>query len=429
MIIKDAKKIYCIGIGGIGVSALARMLLQEGKQVRGSDTTETELTRQLALQGIKIDIGQSADLIPADTELVIYTVAVAVSNPKLLEDITTCGFPLMSYPEALGQISKEKYTIAVAGTHGKTTTTAMIARVLIEAKKEAAVIVGSLLNQLDGTKSNFIAGKSKYFLVEACEYRRSFLNLKPTIAIITNIDNDHLDYYQDIDDIVSAFIDFASQAEIIICNPEDENTKKMLSGLGDIGDKKVVNFLKYYDSKINLRVPGEHNRRNASVALAVADILRVSMEEAKRTLKEFSGTWRRFEYKGTLSNGTIIYDDYAHHPTEIQATLAGAREFFPDKKITAIFQPHLFSRTKLLLNQFANSFESADKIYIAPIYAAREQFDQSINSTMLVDQICRQGGKADLFQNFNFKDLGPDDVLIILGAGDIYLHTARLLGL
>jgi UDP-N-acetylmuramate--alanine ligase len=300
---------------------------------------------------------------------------------------------------------------------------------LIEAKKEPTVIVGSLLNQPDGTKSNFIAGSNKYFVVEACEYRRSFLNLKPTIAIITNIDNDHLDYYKDIDDIISAFVEFASQAEIIICNPEDENIKKMLNGLGEISDKKVVDYLRYYDPKINLRVPGEHNRRNAAVALAVADVLGVSAEEAKQALKEFFGTWRRFEYKGTLSNGTIIYDDYAHHPTEIQATLAGARELFPNKRIIAIFQPHLFSRTKLLLDDFAQSFENADKIYIAPIYAAREQADESINSAMVVGEICQRGGNADLFKNFNLQNLGPDDVLITLGAGDIYLHTARILGL
>jgi len=425
-LLEGSKNIHFIGMGGIGVSAIARMMLAEGKHVSGSDIARSEITDELQKLGASFQVGQSADMIPGNTDLVIYTPAVVVYDPKLLDILKEKKIMALTYPEALHEISKNKYTIAVSGTHGKTTTTAMIAQVMLDAGLDPTVIVGSFLKD---QKSNFIAGKSKYFIVEACEYRRSFLNIKPKIALITNIDNDHLDYYKDMEDIQNAFKEFITEVPkdgFVVTHTKDKMIAPVLKNIS----AQIIDSEKFIDETLKLKAPGKHNIQNASLVLAVASILGIDGKNAKKSLENFAGTWRRFEYKGTTKKGTIVYDDYGHHPTEVKATLSGAREFFGTKKIVVAFQPHLYSRTKLLINDFAHAFVDADEVLIAPIYAAREKFDPTVSSKILAEKINDLFGQASAkaidFQSFEEiegylrKNLEKDDVLITMGAGDIY---------
>lgn len=408
------KTAHFIGIGGIGISAIARMFLLESpstllgvkKKVNGSDSTESEVTGELRKLGARIFIGQRTENIPVDCDLVIYTIAVTPDNPELAE-AKKHGIPMLSYPEALGIISKEKYTIAITGTHGKTTTTAMVAKILIDAGLDPTVIVGSFLLDAKGGRTNFIAGKSKYLVVEGCEYRRSFLNLSPKILVITNIDADHLDYYKDLNDIKSAFAKLAGKLPID----------------GVLIDGKKYGSVVLPDD-FTLRVPGKHNLENAKAALAVAQALGISPSIALGALKNFSGTWRRFEYRGKAKNGTLVYDDYGHHPHEIEATLQGAREVFPTQKIVVVFQPHLYSRTKDHFAAFGRCFARADVVILLPIYPAREKDPGDINSRMVVDEIEKNGKDAHIAETFTEaaalaeKLSSVGDLILTIGAGE-----------
>jgi UDP-N-acetylmuramate--alanine ligase len=354
---------------------------------------------------------------------------------------------MLTYAQTLNEISKSKYTIAVAGTHGKTTTTAMIAKILIDAGLDPIVIVGSLIKDKNGESTNFIAGKSDYFVVEACEYERSFLNIEAKIAVINNIDADHLDYYGDLDGVISGFREFAQKvptAGFIVCDPTDEKVSKALNGVKG----KIIDRKDFYSKSIKLIVPGEHNRLNAATAIAVAKLLGVETDKALKLLETFSGAWRRFEYKGKTKEGVLVYDDYAHNPQKVQAALQGSREMYPDKRIVVVFQPHLFSRTKLLLNEFATSFNDADEIILAPIFPAREVFDPTISSEILAEEI-KKAQKLSFSLNgvpnhskdvsvLSFSDfasiitylkstLKPNDVLITMGAGEQYKIGESLL--
>ncbi len=418
-ILKTAKYIHCIGIGGIGISAVAKMLLLEGKTVSGSDMADSMIVEELRGAGAVISIGHAAGNIPTNTDLVIYTIAIPKSNPEFIE-AEKRSLPMITYPQSLHEISKDKYTIAVSGTHGKTTTTAMIAKILLDAWFDPTVIVGSFLKD---HQSNFVAGKSKYIVVEACEYRKSFLEIEPTIAVITNIDNDHMDFYKDIPDIQGAFHAFAQKVPntgFIIADANNEVMQPVLKGIA----ARTLDAGSFFDANLQLKIPGEHNKKDAALALAVASALGIDQEKAKASLAAFAGTWRRFEYKGETKSGVAVYDDYGHHPTEIKATLAGARELFPQRRIIVAFQPHLYSRTKLLLDEFAASFSDADTVLLAPIYAAREPADPSISSDILAKKI--PDTKALLFANFSALEsycaehLKKGDVLITMGAGDIY---------
>src|SRR3989344_720834 len=424
-------KVHLVGIGGIGVSALARMFLGEGPPaggVSGSDRDPSPITEELARLGVKIFFGHRAENLPPDADLVIYTIAVPPDNPELLA-AKRLGIKTLSYPEALGEISARKFTIAVAGTHGKTTTTAMLAKIFIDAGLDPTVIVGSILPT---QKSNFIFGRSKYFIVEACEYRRSFLNLSPRILVITNIDNDHLDYYRDLADIESAFAELAGKLPAdgaLVCDRNDERLKSVLLNTRCL----TFDYRQLPTTDLKLSVPGEHNQRNAQTALAVAVVGGIDQSVARRSLETFSGTWRRFEFKGRTAGGALGYDDSAHHPTEIRATLAGARELFPDQKIVVIFQPHLYSRTKLLLNDFATSFHGADQVIVLPIYAAREPFDASISAEILAEAITKQGVPARAVSGFEsasnyLQNLKPNpyNLILTMGAGDIFQLAENL---
>lgn len=423
------KKIFFIGIGGIGISAIARMMIVSGKKVLGSDISESMIIADLKKLGVKIELGQGMELIPRDTDLIVYSIAIPKYDPEFFAKLKSSDIMLRSYPEMLGLVTDGKYTIAVSGTHGKTTTTAMIAKVLIDTKHDPSVIVGSLLKDY---KSNLVIGKSDFFVVEACEYERSFLNIKPKILVITNIEPDHLDYYKNIADIKNAFGQLILQTEnVVVYNEKDTNTHVLVHGYKG----KALDYSKYLDKVPKLSVPGVHNRMNAAVALAVADVLKIDENVARKALEEFNGTWRRLEKRGETKEGVIIYDDYAHHPTEIKASLQALRELFPkeNKKITVVFQPHLYSRTKALFDDFAKSFGQADRILLLPIYFAREDKDESISSEKLAEAIVKAGDDAQAFPDFKSAEdyvkilkLGSNDVFVTMGAGEAYMVADKV---
>lgn len=411
--------LHCIGIGGIGLSAIARMFLMRGVAVSGSDIAPSLVTGELEKLGAVISFGQSESSIPSETDLVLYTIAIPEDNPELI-DAKERGVVLMTYPEALGLISRSHRTVAVAGTHGKTTTTAMIAEMLKDTGFDPSVVVGSFLKE---SASNFISGESDLFVVEACEYRESFSHLSPDILVITNIEADHLDYYKDLEEIIAAFnrvVRKVPRDGYIVADRTDPTVYRALEG----AQAAVVDYDVFVDN-IELSVPGEHNRKNGAAALAVGGVLGGDEEALRASLMQFEGTWRRFEKKGETKEGALVYDDYAHHPTELRATLSGARELFGEKSIIAVFQPHLYSRTKLLLSEFAASFGDADKVFVLPIYKAREKDDGTISSEMLVQEMEQHRDNVLLVESFDdvvkeLEGLDENSVILTLGAGDVY---------
>ncbi len=421
--------IYFIGIGGIGISAIARMYLGEGKKVGGSDREPSLVTDELVKLGAQIVFGQKAENIPADCELVIYTNAIGEDNPELVE-AKKRGLKIMSYPEALGQISAEKFTVAISGMHGKTTTSAMVAEMLIAAKLDPTVVVGSFLKS--GT--NFISGQSNYLVVEADEYKRAFLNLAPKILAINNIDLDHLDYYKDLVDIQNAFGELVAKIPsdgALICDPHHPHVAPIIAQ----AKCPVYDYNQVDIAGLDLAVPGEHNRNNARVAIKIGEVLGIEPAIIIEALNNFKGTWRRFEYKGEMASGALVYDDYAHNPQKVAAALGGAREKFPTKKIIAVFKPHLFSRTKLLLNDFAKSFGDADIVGIMDIYPAREAFDPTIHSKDLVELIKKEGVEVHYLDSFQAAEefiktnaLSDNDVVMTIGAGDGYKIGEAIIG-
>lgn len=424
------KKIFFIGIGGIGISALAKMALSRGIKVSGVNDEESPKTLDpLRDAGAKIyllpDLPAGA-LAKEGADLYVFSDAWLYRGPEIIEKARATGKPTFSYFEALGIFAKEYKVIAISGTHGKTTVTAMVAEVLIDAGLDPTVVVGSFvptfsrgstISNRDKKGSNFRKGSGEYLVVEADEYNRHFLNFHPFIGVVTNIEADHLDCYKDLADIKSAFDKFILQSE-----------------------NKVLNYAKYLDKVPKLYLPGVHNRMNAAAAYAVAEILDIPEDIIKKSLAEFSGTWRRLEKRGETEKGTIIYDDYAHHPTEIKASLQALRELYPHtndigvgvypasaKKITVVFQPHLYSRTKALFDDFAKSFKGADNILLLPIYFAREEKDESVSSEKLAEAICKEGEDAQAFSDFQSAEqavialkLGPKDVFVTMGAGEAY---------
>lgn len=425
----NIKTAHFIGIGGIGVSALARMMLLRGVRVTGSDRGPSLITENLKQEGAHVSYGHDAKSLATDTDVVIYSPAIAQDNTELVSAREE-GIPTYTYPEALGMISRGMRTIAVSGTHGKTTTTAMLAELFIEAGLDPTVVVGSLLKK---TGSNFIPGTSNLFVVEACEYKRSFLNLSPEVLVITNIDNDHLDYYGTIEGVQQAFIEMVAKVPehgAIVCNPKDPRVAPVLVG----AKVKIIDYTKEKLSAA-LRVSGEHNILNAKAAYAVARELGVDELKIMSGLQKFEGTWRRMEHKGKTAEGALVYDDYAHHPTEVRATLQGFRAKYPNGNIRVVFQPHLYSRTKLLFNDFVQSFSDADEVIIAPIYAAREELDPSITSEILAEEISKNHHNVSAVQGFdaiaNYLNNSetPNDIIVTMGAGDIYKIGEIVVGL
>ncbi|MBI5138642.1 MAG: UDP-N-acetylmuramate--L-alanine ligase [Candidatus Vogelbacteria bacterium] len=418
-----AKKVHLVGIGGSGMSAIARLLLLEGKHVSGSDRDDSKTLDELRVAGARIFVGHRSGNLPTDTDLVVHTIAVDYENPEL-ERAKSMNIKTMTYPEVLGLISKDKFTIAVSGTHGKTTTTAMVGKLLRDAGLDPTVIVGSrMLNP----ESNLVVGKSKYLVVEACEYRRSFLNIEPNIVVITNIDRDHLDYFGDLPEIQRAFGEFAAKLPsdgALIC-------AAIRSRVATVKAKTKAKVIDYelcepLTRDFKLRLPGAHNQWNAQAAVAVAEYLNIPHGVIKKSLETFKGTKRRLEYKGKTFNDTLVYDDYGHAPSEIRATLSALRDLYPDKKITIVFQPHLYSRTRLLLGEFGGSFEEADNVIITDIFASREPNDNSIHAKDLVSRINKNGvQKASYIEDFmSIYELMREgelktDILLVEGAGSV----------
>lgn len=411
MKLKEYKHVHCIGIGGIGLSALARYCHAQGARVTGSDGSPSKIVNDLMKESIVIHIGHDAQNVEEGTDLLIYSIAVKDSNPEL-RIARERGVTCMTYPEALGLLTQEYTTIAVCGTHGKTTTTAMLASMFKVLGKSPTVIVGSLLS--DGG-TNFIQGDSDYLIVEACEYKRSFLNYNPTHIVVTNIDADHLDYYKDLDDIKRAFQEFTDKLPgngTLITHADVELTTQAKKVNADYVDAHTI----------ELTVLGEHNKRNAQLALALSDAFGFDQTEARKGLLAFNGTWRRLEYKG-LWHDIAMYDDYGHHPTEIKATLQALREKYPHEKykVIAVFEPHLYSRTKEHLEDFSLSFADADIICMLPIYGAREVDNGTISSHDLVEKT--QGAiymeTFDEIKKYVLSKPHYHTVLITIGAGSV----------
>lgn len=418
------KNIYFIGIGGIGMSALARYFKHHGVIVSGSDSANSALISDLQKEGIEIFSSQVSKNIKDDIDAVVYTVAVPDSNPELIE-ARRRNLPIFTYAQMLGKISENSFTIAVSGTHGKTTTTAMIGDVFKNSGKNPNIIVGSLLAE---SHSNFVPGDKKEentFVVEACEYARSFLNLHPNILVITNIEEDHLDYYKDLKEIQETFVELADKVPddgFIVCN-------KNLPNLDIIVEKypeKIIDYSEFLKEVPEMNVFGNHNIQNAAAALGVSFAMNFDIKKSKDALANFKGTWRRLEFKKELQNGALLYDDYGHHPAEIEATLNALKNKYPDKKIMTIFQPHLYSRTKIFLEDFSRILaEKSDFSIIYPIYAAREIDDKTISSEKLVDKINSKRGVAEFINNYSeiakkISTLNQDYIVLILGAGDLY---------
>ena len=435
-------KVHFIGIGGIGVSALAQYYLEKGHQVSGSDLNSSEITEFLRVKGARIYIGpQLARTVLANIDLVIYSPAVQKNNPELMA-AKKLGIKCQSYPEALGELTKKYFTIAVSGTHGKSTTTAMIALILIRAGLDPTVIVGTKLKEFKN--SNCRVGKSNYLVIEADEHFASFLNYRPKIIVLTNIEADHLDYYKNLQNLLKTFKEYISHLPkdgVLIFNKNDKNILEITKNyIGDTygfsGKQKETKKLK----KI-LKIPGEHNVYNALAALTLARVLKIPDKVTYKTLSEYKGAWRRFEiknvklYENTSCSITVV-SDYGHHPTQIRATLKAAREKWPKRKIWLVFQPHQHQRTFYLFKDFVMVFKKAllkhwvNKCIITDIYgvAGREKKEirKKVNSEKLVKAINKKDAiylPKQKILNYLKKNLGGGEVVIIMGAGDIYKLT------
>ncbi len=409
-------KMYFVGIGGIGMSALAQMVQQAGHDVSGSDREESPTTELLRAKGIPVVIGQKGEHVPADAEIVVYSEAVWEDNEER-QRAHELDIAQISYFGLLGEISKEKRTVAVSGTHGKTTTSAMLAKILRDGDASPSAIIGSIVRDF---QSNYLAGDSELLVVEACEYKRDFLTLHPEVVVVTNIEFDHTDYYKNLADVQSAFRELVSRAKVVVTDATHPNITPVIEGIS----AQVVDYTK--EPAYELTLPGEFNQMNARSASATAKILVPALtEETIRTsLASFSGTWRRFEHKGKTKRGADVYDDYAHHPTAIEKTLAELRKRTKGRIFVA-FHPHLYSRTRDLLDGFARAFKDADRVIIAPIYGAREEFDGVTTNTLLAGKISEQGTEAkagDFTEIRRYFETEPaeGDVVVTMGAGDIY---------
>lgn len=446
--------VHFIGIGGISMSGLAEILLEEGFTISGSDAKQSALTDSLAQKGATIYIGQKASNLSIRPALVVYTAAIREDNEEFKAAIDA-GIPMLSRAELLGQIMDNyEKSIAVAGTHGKTTTTSMISQILLVAKADPTISVGGILEAIGG---NIRVGGSEVFITEACEYTNSFLHFHPKYSIITSVEAEHLDFFKDIDDIRRSFHEFAGNTAhdgVLIINGQiaalDQITNNLSCSVTTYGlcenDDFYAKNITYNDhacgtytlmhktedlGTVSLSVPGRHNVSNSLAAIALCLNLGLPLDVIKKGLLQFGGTKRRFEYKGT-KNGITVIDDYAHHPTEVAATLTAARNY-PHGRIICVFQPHTYSRTKAFLSDFARVLSMADIVVLADIYAAREKNTIGISSKDLLAELQKNGQESYYFPSFDEieKFLSEkcinNDLLITMGAGDVYLIGEHLL--
>ena len=440
--------VYFIGIGGIGMSAVARILLNEGCVVAGSDIRPSSLTSTLEKMGARINTRQDGSFMTSDTDMVVISAAISEDNQDL-KTARKMGIKVVKYSQILGSLMKEKRGIAISGTHGKTTTSAMISSVLKTAGLDPTFVIGGEVPDIGG---NAHLGTGDLFVAEACEYDRSFLNLVPQVGVITNIEEDHLDYYENIEKIINAFGDFASLVSkegLLVVNDHDKNIflamqranckvetysldstsdwcGKVLSSGNGTNRFSIFRKNAFFDD-FTLKIPGSHNVLNALAATAVCTFIGVDKNSIKAALASFRGANRRFQIIGVKNNITVI-DDYAHHPTEIRVTLRAARELYPEKKIWCVFQPHQYSRTRHLLRGFARSFQNADKVIFADIYSARDNDDEktTMNSSRLFEETRNAGVDVqyipqlhDIVNALSLR-VKPDDVVITMGAGDVW---------
>lgn len=449
--------VHFIGIGGISMSGLAEVLIEKGFEVSGSDMRESELTKKLASEGVKISYPQSAENIE-DPDVVVYTAAIHPDNPEFAEAVRR-GIPMMTRAELLGELMLNyREAINVAGTHGKTTTTSMISEILLAADADPTVTVGGMLKSIGG---NIRVGKSDTFLAEACEYTNSFLSFYPTVSVVLNVEADHLDFFRDIDDIRNSFKEFIKKLPqddrgFLVINGDIQQVDYFLCGLKcgyvtfgksadynyaakDItyDDRACAEYTLLVDGeeagRVKLSVPGQHNVYNSLAAIAVSDRMKIDRSLAVAALRNYTGTDRRFELKGVV-NGFTVIDDYAHHPQEITATLKAAA-MYPHKKLFVAFQSHTYSRTKALMNEFAKALLLCDEVVLPDIYPARETDTLGISSLDLAKRINQMGGNATYIpdfpgvEKFILEKAEPGDLLITMGAGNIVKVAEDLLSM
>ena len=447
--------IYFVGIGGISMCCLAELLADAGFRVSGSDRAPSPLTHVLESKGIKVFYGQRAENMTDPIDCVVFTSAILPDNPEYIAAHEK-QLPCLTRGQLMGQIMKNyQMPVAVSGTHGKTTTTSMISEILLQADLDPTLSIGGILKDIG---SNMRIGKSGYFVTEACEYTNSFLDFFPRIGIILNIEADHLDFFRDLDDIRNSFRKFAEllpENGCLIINGQIENPDEITHNLkcpvvtfgpDDNSDYHPADI--HYNSlgcptftlygpgnrerQFTLQVPGEHNIYNAMAAVALADRLSIDSGITVRALGAYRGTDRRFEYKGSIGGVTVI-DDYAHHPTEIEATLKAAANY-PHRKLWCVFQPHTYTRTKAYLKEFARSLCLADEVVLADIYAARETDTLGVHSQDLqreiqaLGHVCHYFPSFDEIENFLLENCIKDDLLITMGAGDVVKIGESLLG-
>ncbi|MCM8817987.1 MAG: UDP-N-acetylmuramate--L-alanine ligase [Candidatus Omnitrophica bacterium] len=443
--IENAKRIHLIGIGGIGVSGLAKILVHIGKQVSGSDNNYSKIIKKLEKLGIKIYIKQKEQNINKDIDLVIHSQAILPDNPEYKKAIEL-NIPVLNYPEAVGELMKEKRGIAIAGTHGKTTTSALIVNLLRSLKLSPTFLIGGEIVKV----GNSGVGNGDFMVVEACEYKRSFLNYFSEIAVITNIEKDHLDYYKDIQNIKKAFYQFTENIKkdgILIFCSEDKNLKEIakkieikklsygftsgeLRGLNFEIKKSRTEFDCYYKGtklgKIKMKLWGKHNVLNALATIGVGLYLGFCFKDIKEAIGNFKGVHRRCEILG-VKNGITVIDDYGHHPTEIKLTIECIKSVFPQQRLIVVFQPHQYSRTRFLLKDFARSFTLADKIVVPDIYFVRDSLIEKklVNAEILVEKIRENGKEAIYLPTFSeiveylYEIKKQGDVILTVGAGPV----------
>ena len=415
-------KIHFVGIGGIGISALAQLCLNRGDTISGSDVCETEIFPVLRKLDMTLFTDQKAKNVADDIDILVYSEAVPMDNPER-EKAAELGRPQYSYFAYLGKISEDYKTIAIAGTHGKTTTTALIASALQEVSFNPSVVVGTTLKEFNN--SNFHLGTDNWLLVEACEYRENFKFLHPEIVVLTGIEHDHFDAFPTEESYFSAFRGFIKYAKIVIYHADDERVQKILTNYKGVKisvPRQSENSWKYL-----LQVHGQYNYDNATLALALAETLELSLNNFKKGLGKYTGAGRRQEFLGEIK-GVKIYDDYAHHPSEIRALLQGFRKTFPAARLGMIFEPHQHSRTAALLEEFKEVLQLADKIGLFPIYSARDTeqdkkempdslFRSSVSNSIAIDSV---ENAKDFISSFS-----SGDIVIFCGAGDIsaFVHT------
>lgn len=446
--LNEIQQVHCIGIGGVGLSGIAHVLMSRGITVTGSDMNQNQTVEKLMKEGARILLGHRAKNVEG-ADIVVYSAAIAKDNPELVRALEL-GIPCVSRAQMLGELMKDHYnSIAISGTHGKTTTTSMISLILKNAEKDPTVLVGGNLEEING---NVRVGKSEYFVTEACEYVDSFLELSPRIEIILNIDSDHLDYFKDIDHIVKSFDRFAGllpENGLLFAYRANPFVRKVIKDRQNVITFGIDENCDYYaediefDSlgrpefsvynngseicRLHLSVPGEHNLLNALVSVACCHTLGVDINVIKNTLENFGGTQRRFDIMGETRNGMRIIDDYAHHPTEIKATLDAASKM-NYKRMWCIFQPHTYTRTMALFHEFGEAFEDADIVVLGEIYAAREKNIHKLSSKSLVSEIKEDFPDKEVYffkelediASFVYNNAEADDLVLTMGAGDVY---------